>query len=90
MNASTKTLFTALIAVAGAAALGLGLVTSVPAPSTQIVKLDRVVVYGKRAPAAVQTAQGIEQLPRVVVQGRRASAPVQLATAESCGARTSC
>ncbi|MGS0757241.1 hypothetical protein ACVBEH_22980, partial [Roseateles sp. GG27B] len=65
--------------------------TSSPAaPTTQIVKLERVVVYGKRAPAAVQTALQIEYLPRVVVEGRRADASVRLAAAKTCKAVTVC
>ena len=102
MNTHTKTLFTALIAVAGAAAIGLGLATSIhlstipaaqasPAsPASQIVKLERVVVYGKRAPATVQTAQRIEVLPRVIVEGRRADDSVRLAGAKTCNAETLC
>jgi hypothetical protein len=93
MNTSTKTLFTALIAVAGAAAIGLGLATSVTpstSPASQIVKLERVVVNGKRAPATVQTAQRVEVLPRVIVEGRRVDDSVRLAAAKTCNAETLC
>ena len=96
MNTHTKTLFTALIAVAGAAAIGLGLAANTPdhkasaAPASQIVKLERVVINGKRAPATVQTAQYIEVLPRVIVEGRRADASVRLAAAKTCNAETLC
>ena len=74
MNAATKTLFTALIAVAGAAAIGMGLADGLaPQTASQVVKLERVVVTGKRmAPEAVA------QLPRVVVHGHRSDAGLQL------------
>ena len=56
----------------------------------EIVKLERVVIVGKRAPAgAVQMAeQRIEKLPRVVITGRRAAADTQIAG--SCAAQAVC
>jgi hypothetical protein len=53
----------------------------------EIVKLERVVIEGKRVASADAR---IEQLPRVVVVGRRADAAVQLASAQSCEPGRSC
>lgn len=81
MNAATKTLFTALIAVAGAAAIGTGMAEHLSvADAPQVHKLERVVVVGKRAPDAQQQ---IVQLPRVVIEGR---SKVLVASAEQCKA----
>lgn len=59
-------------------------------PAQEIVKLERVVIVGKRALAAdVQVSEPrIEQLPRVVITGRRAAAVVQVAG--SCVAQAVC
>ena len=45
----------------------MGLANRTAAPATDVVKLERVVVTGKRADAPM-----IAKLPRVVVEGRRA------------------
>ncbi|MBW8848433.1 MAG: hypothetical protein JF607_26130 [Burkholderiales bacterium] len=66
MNTAAKTLFIALAAVAAAAATGVGLANRAAAPATEVIKLERVVVVGKRADAMV-----VAQLPRVVIEGRR-------------------
>ncbi|MDM4767038.1 hypothetical protein [Pelomonas sp. SE-A7] len=77
MNAATKTLFTALIAVAGAAAIGMGLADHLAAADApQVHKLERVVVVGKRA---TEAGQQIAKLPRVVIEGRSASTLVAAA-----------
>ena len=79
-SAKTLALFTvtvlAMLAVMmGAALLGSG----GQAQATEIVKLERVVIVGKRAePSTV-----IAQLPRVVITGRSAAhGDVQLAAAK--------
>ena len=82
MNTSAKALLFAVIAVSSAAAIGTGLANLLNTPEPQIVQLERVVIVGKRAEAAVPTAQRITQLPRVVVVGRSAAAAsIQLASA---------
>jgi hypothetical protein len=67
MNTTAKTFVIAVAAVAASAAIGVGLANRTAA-TTEIVKLDRVVVVGKRAEKTV-----VAQLPRVVIEGRRAS-----------------
>ena len=86
--ANNKSLIaTALVALVGAASLAFMHVDPMP-EQAEIVKLERVVINGKRAPAADQ-AVAIVQLPRVLVEGRRAGA-VQVAKAGNCGATTVC
>jgi len=78
MNTAAKTFAIAIVAVTAAAAAGIGLANRTAAPTTEIVKLERVVVVGKRADAAV-----VAKLPRVVIEGRRsASADVTVAAAQ--------
>ena len=80
MNITTQALVFAVASVAAAAAIGTGLgdFSAQPAQGTEIVKLERVVVVGKRADAQVMQ---VEQLPRVVVTGRRVAEPeVQVAS----------
>ncbi|MFG6412831.1 hypothetical protein ACG02S_02850 [Roseateles sp. DC23W] len=67
MNTAAQTFIVALASVAAAAAIGVGLANRTAAPATDVVKLERVVVTGKRADAPM-----IAKLPRVVVEGRRA------------------
>lgn len=84
MNAAAKTLFTALIAVAGAAAIGTSMADHLTVTDAQPVhKLERVVVVGKRMVDAQQHAQ-IVQLPRVVIEGHSNS--YQVASAAQCKA----
>ncbi|HEX2012958.1 MAG TPA: hypothetical protein VJN44_18665 [Roseateles sp.] len=74
ITTATKTFVaTALIAVGAAALFTLGHAPAAPAP--QIVKLERVVIVGKRADGVGQLAdaQRVEQLPRVVIVGKRAA-----------------
>jgi len=71
MNTTAQALVFAVASVAAAAALGMGLSQRAATPAVEIVKLERVVVIGQRAPAPAVVAQ----LPRVVIEGRRA-APV--------------
>ena len=84
MSAQINTFLTALAAVTASAILALALAEpAAPVqPQQEIVKLERVVVIGKRSIAdAQQAAQRIEKLPRVVVTGRRADAAMQVAMA---------
>lgn len=67
MNTTAQTFVVALFSVAAAAVLGVSLANSSAAPTTEVVKLERVVVVGKRADSTV-----VAKLPRVVVEGRRA------------------
>ena len=77
MNITTQALVFAVASVATAAAIGTGLGDFSAQPGTEIVKLERVVVVGKRTDASMQ----IVQLPRVVVTGHRSSeAEVQVAS----------
>ncbi|KQV48617.1 hypothetical protein ASC95_22150 [Pelomonas sp. Root1217] len=66
MNTAAKTFIVAIASVAAAAAAGVGLANRTAAPATEIVKLERVVIVGKRAQTAV-----VAQLPRVIIEGRR-------------------
>ena len=82
MNITTQALVFAVASVATAAAIGTGLgdfsAQPAQAQGTEIVKLERVVVVGKRADAQ---ALQIVQLPRVVVTGHRVAEPeVQVAS----------
>lgn len=63
MNTTANTY---VVAIAAAAALGMGLAHRSAAPAAKVAKLERVVVVGKRAPAPV-----VALLPRVVIEGRR-------------------
>ena len=67
MNAATQTFLIAVASVAAAAAIGVTLADRMTAPAQEVVKLERVVVVGKRADTQV-----VAQLPRVVIEGRRA------------------
>ncbi|HEY4079762.1 MAG TPA: hypothetical protein VGM81_03630 [Burkholderiaceae bacterium] len=82
MNITAQALVFAVASVATAAAIGTGLgdFSAQPAQGTEIVKLERVVVVGKRADASEASMQ-IVQLPRVVVTGHRVAEPdVQVAS----------
>lgn len=67
MNTTAQALIFAIAAVATAAAIGTGLAERTAQPATEIVKLERVVIVGKRA---VAQAPVVAQLPRVVIEGR--------------------
>ncbi|MBB4842725.1 hypothetical protein HNP55_001240 [Paucibacter oligotrophus] len=88
MNTRPKNRLVIVCAVLG---LGLGgtsawLARGPAAAPVQVVKLERVVIEGKRASAA----QPIEHLPRVVIEGRRSDATVQMAAARRCEASQDC
>lgn len=75
MTTAAKTFIAAIAAVAASAAIGVGMANRAAAPATEIVKLERVVVVGKRADTMT-----VATLPRVVIEGRRtASSDVTLA-----------
>ena len=74
MNTATKTFIIAIASVAAAAAAGVGLANHTAAPGAEVVKLERVVIVGKRAEATT-----LAQLPRVVIQGRRDTTTVAAA-----------
>ena len=77
MNTTAKALVFAIVTVASAASIGMSLADR--KAKTETVKLERVVIVGKRAePSTV-----IAQLPRVVITGRSAAhGDVQLAAAK--------
>ncbi len=66
MNTTAQALIFAVVSVASAASIGMGLADRAAQPKAEAVKLERVVIVGKRAAPAV-----IAQLPRVVIEGRR-------------------
>lgn len=71
--ATTRLVHTVMIAAALAAmfmSAAVQAAPAAPADATQVVMLPRVVVTGRRTPAA--PAAQVVQLPRVVVTGRRA------------------
>ena len=81
MNITAQALVFAVASVATAAAIGTGLGDFSAQPNTEIVKLERVVVVGKRADVSADASMQIVQLPRVVVTGHRSSeAEVQVAS----------
>lgn len=66
MNAAAKTFAVALVSVAGAATLDVDLTNRMAAPTPEMVKLERVVVVGKRMNATI-----VAKLPRVVIEQHR-------------------
>ena len=52
------------------AVLGASLVPVAPAQASEVVKLARLVITGKRLSAMPQHRPAAEQLPRVVLQGQ--------------------
>lgn len=70
MNTTAKALIFAVVSVASAAAIGMGLADHA-AQSTMakanVVKLEPVVIVGKRVHV-------VAQLPQVVIEGRRSAA----------------
>ena len=66
MNTTANALVFAVASVAAAASIGTVLAERTAEPAAEVVKLERVVVVGKRAQPVA-----LVQLPRVVVEGRR-------------------
>lgn len=94
-TATRRFVATLLIALIAAFALMTGLsrpaAESASQPAAQIVKLERVVITGKRAESAQLAQSDIKQLPRVVIEGRRMNADVQLAALKpQCNAQAQC
>ena len=69
MNAAAQTLLFAVTSVAAAAALGVAIADHTAAPATEVVKLERVVVVGKRVDMRAPTV--VAKLPRVVIELHR-------------------
>ncbi len=90
MNTTAKALIFAVVSVASAASIGMGLAdhaAKVAQAKTEVVHLERVVIVGQRARADVHVAMRIEQLPRVVIEGRRTvQEEVEVAGAEHAAA----
>lgn len=87
MNSTAKALVFAVIAVASAASIGMGLAERSQRSSTttqEVVKLERVVIVGKRAPTL------IAQLPRVVITGHRNTQPSDTVLAAACSTTRTC
>nr|WP_295077045.1 hypothetical protein [uncultured Roseateles sp.] len=88
------TVFTAVGLIAGAATAWV--VQAKPEASMRVVKLERVVIEGKRpvAPATVAQQLPVEKLPRVVIEARRtpaaADTSVLMAKAKVCNAPVQC
>ena len=79
MNATAKTLVLAAVIGTSLAALGLGLAAPKASQAAEVVKLERVVIEGRRMQPSVEVAQ----LPQVVITGRRAAqSELQLAAAK--------
>ncbi|MET0519455.1 MAG: hypothetical protein ABW005_11550 [Burkholderiaceae bacterium] len=78
----------AVTSVAAAAAIGTGLAERSHQPAPAIVKLERVVIVGKRTELP-QAPVVIAQLPRVLIEGRRTvpADEVQLADAKPVAAK---
>lgn len=77
MNIIAKTIVLATVCAATLGAFALAYQGAAPQP--KIVKLERVVIMGKRV-------DHIAQLPRVVIEGRRnqVGSDVQVAQAAAC------
>jgi len=89
MNTSNRFSIALIATIFGATALMFAQAEIAAPKHPEIVKLERVVITGKRAGADTQVAQQrIEQLPRVVITGRRAEADLQFA--QACAAQTLC
>ena len=78
---------TAAVALIGAAAM-FGSATAAQPAAAGIVQLERVVVVGKRAPAAAEVPVVTAQLPRVVITGRSAAAADHAAATQLAAAPT--
>jgi len=55
------------------------LVPAGPAQASEVVKLARLVITGKRLSSMPQTRPAPQQLPRVMVEGRQTPAEVRVA-----------
>ena len=55
------------------------LMVSAPAQASEVVKLARLVITGKRLSAMPQARPAPQQLPRVLVEGRQGGAELRVA-----------
>lgn len=79
MNTIAKALVLAAVIGTSLVTLGLGLAAPKAAQTTEVVKLERVVIEGRRMQPSVEVAQ----LPQVVITGRRAAqSELQVAAAK--------
>ncbi|WP_397533113.1 hypothetical protein [Roseateles sp.] len=79
MNTTVNALVLAVVIGTSLVALGLGLAAPKAAQATEVVKLKRVVIEGRR----MQTSVEVAQLPQVVITGRRAAqSELQMAAAK--------
>ncbi len=76
MNATAQTLLIAIVTVASAAAIGMGLADRTAQSKAEVVQLERVVVVGKKS---VEAPVEYVSLPRVEVVGHAAPAEVRVA-----------
>ncbi len=81
MNTTTQALVFAIASVAAAAAIGTGLADRTAQPAVEIVKLERVVIVGKRVDQSA--ARVVAKLPRVVIEGRRTVLPEDVQVADA-------
>ena len=91
-RSATKT-FVATVVLALVAAATLALTHQVDGSSvnhSKVVKLERVVVVGKRAVPAAEGTQQIVRLPQVVIEGRSVATEQQLAAAKASCTSTLC
>ena len=82
MNTTAKALIFAVVSVASAASIGIGLADRSAHPKTEVIRLERVVIEGHRVHADAQVARRVEHLPRVVVDGHRTRQTEALQVAE--------
>lgn len=88
---ATKT-FVATVVLALVAAATLALTHQVDGSVSQpaVVKLERVMVVGKRAVPAAEHTQQIVRLPQVVIEGRSVATEQRLAAAKASCTSTQC
>ena len=84
LQAASAAILVALSALTGAAWMTI----TAPADGPAVIKLERVVIEGRRAEP--QTAAMVEQLPRVVVTGRRDTAADGTQVASACVLPAAC
>lgn len=86
LQAASAAALIALTALTGAAWLTI----TAPDDGPAVVKLERVVIEGKRAGTQVAEVAEVKQLPRVVVVGKRNAAADGVQVAAACVAPAVC
>jgi len=81
LQAFSAAILVALVALTGATWMTL----TVPAETSPVIQLDRVVISGVRTPEPT-----VAQLPRVVIEGRRNTAGETTQVASACVAPAIC